>query len=376
MLNSRCSGAIGALPVLLLVAACTQRRSPNSEGSAKALDVDHIIVAIDSLNRGIEQLRQLTGVTAVYGAAHSGRGTHSAWMALGPRTYLEIQAPNPEDTTRSAYREDFTFRGLLTPAYWALHTRDAERLRAELIQRGLAVGEVVPGTRPRGPDTLRWRSLIPWGPLNRAILPYYMERIGRHPSSLSPGGCNLASITVTTPKADSIRALLKTVDVAVRVDSGLRDELAIELDCPTGRVKLPQAPSGLALMREKPSPTAAGVALGITRDSVHAILDTADVSVVVGNTNLLSFTRGRPAGLQVGLTDGRVNAVMLATPEAGLLDGMRVGLPFIRLFVRWGEPTLIEEARGAIWRSDGWEIIAYPDIEAQSIRVLELRARR
>lgn len=359
------------------IMACAPASVPGHAATPNAIEIDHIVVAIDSLSRGIEQMRELTGVTAVYGAAHLNRGTHSAWMAIGPRTYLEIQAPNPDDTTRSAARESFAVQGLVRPAYWALHTSDVDRLRAELMRRGLAGGNVVPGTHPRGRDTLRWRSLIPWGPLNRAILPYYMERSGAHPASMASRGCTLASLTVLTPKTDSIRALLNIIGVRVRVDSGVSDTLRIDLDCPTGRVRLPMSvASGFDLMRHRPPPTAAGVSLGISGDSVGKILGTADVSIHMPNRVMLSYTRGRAQGLQVGMLDGRVDAVALYTPEAGMLDGMNVGLPFIALLVRWGEPTVVEQPGHAIWRADTWEIVAHPDVESKSVNVLLLRSVR
>jgi len=56
--------------------------------------VDHVIVSIDSLERGMAMLEQRTGVAPMMGAVHPGRGTRNALLSLGPTTYLELLAPN------------------------------------------------------------------------------------------------------------------------------------------------------------------------------------------------------------------------------------------------------------------------------------------
>src|SRR5262245_51609021 len=51
--------------LLLLVAILSGRAAAGAK-----LEVDHVIIGIDSLERGIAQLKDLTGVTAVFGGAH------------------------------------------------------------------------------------------------------------------------------------------------------------------------------------------------------------------------------------------------------------------------------------------------------------------
>ena len=55
---------------------------------APAAQVDHILLGIDDLDRGMEQFEKLTGVRPVYGGKHP-RGTHNALVSLGNGTYLE-----------------------------------------------------------------------------------------------------------------------------------------------------------------------------------------------------------------------------------------------------------------------------------------------
>jgi hypothetical protein len=135
------------------------------------LEIDHVIVGIDSLERGIALLRDFTGLTAVYGGAHPGRGTHNALLSLGEGKYLELLAPNPKEPVSSPMAAELARYRALTPVGFAMRATNAESLAVVFAGRGLTQGSVRPGSRAR-PDgsTLRWKSFTPWGADNRNIL--------------------------------------------------------------------------------------------------------------------------------------------------------------------------------------------------------------
>jgi hypothetical protein len=216
--------------------------------STERFRVDHVIVAVDSMERGIELLRRATGVTVTRGGAHPGRGTQNALLNLDGGRYLELLAPNPEDTSAAARafavertRYFSTFRAL-TPVGWAIQVPDAVDERARLLARGLAPTEVSPGTRIR-PDgqTLRWRAFGPWGESFREVRPFVIEWLpgSPHPTDDLPSGCRLSSFTIATPAPDSLRQLFAGPGWDVDIRSGAAERLELTIDCPAGLIRLP-----------------------------------------------------------------------------------------------------------------------------------------
>jgi hypothetical protein len=238
--------------MLLAVAlgACTatpsrQKRSTERLASATRLaypaNIDHVILAIDSLDRGIALLREATGVTAAFGGAHPGRGTQNALIGLGQGVYLELLAPNPQDSAGPAQVAAFAGVRALTPVGWAVRTSNADSLHALLVSRGVAGGAVRAGSRQR-PDgaLLRWRTLSPWAGASE-LLPFFIEwdTAGRHPSVDAPAGCTLAGFALAAPVPDSLRTLLERAVVHVPVAAAPRETMSLTLDCPKGRIQFP-----------------------------------------------------------------------------------------------------------------------------------------
>lgn len=110
--------------------------------------IDHIIYAVPDLEEAVEDLEQRLGVRPAGGGQHDGQGTRNRLLALGPRTYLEIAAPDPHQPEPAAPRpygvEGVTRAGLVG---WALACDDIEEALGAARARGFDPGDVIDGHR-------------------------------------------------------------------------------------------------------------------------------------------------------------------------------------------------------------------------------------
>jgi Glyoxalase-like domain len=241
---TRLSAVFGAMVIAVAGPAALWTRSMKSGND---IPIDHVIVAIDSLERGIALLERATGVRPIPGGEHPGRGTHNALLGLGAGRYLELIAPNPNDTSALAVRDSaerikyFGQMRQLTPIGWAVHVQNAAAEQSRLRQLGFPASAPKPGrrARPSGPE-LRWDTIDPWGE-DRDILPFVIAwaPASPHPSTETPQGCTLLDLHIATPAPDSIAGMLAHAGWPLRVVGDAREELRLTLQCPAGRVQLP-----------------------------------------------------------------------------------------------------------------------------------------
>jgi hypothetical protein len=236
---------LGFLVLVLAGLACAgaghppakERSTMDSTPTGDLSRVDHVILGINDLQKGIEELERRTGVRAAFGGAHPGRGTQNALISLGEHHYLEILAPNPKEKG-AARPEELLALTALTPVGWAARANDMLSMQRILRSHGAQTGEIRPGARNRPDGTrLAWKTLnftMPESPL----LPFFIEwdHASAHPSATSPKGCRLARLILEDPNPGGLRDALRAADVGVEVREGKESRLRLSLDCPKGRV--------------------------------------------------------------------------------------------------------------------------------------------
>jgi Glyoxalase-like domain len=201
--------------------------------------LDHILLGCDDLDRGIDFVYQRTGVRAAFGGVHPGRGTRNALLSLGERRYLEIIAPDPQQTSLTQYPE---IKAIAEPTLigWAVHPPSVGAIAQHLRDAGVAFKGPTDGSRQR-PDgkLLRWRS-VNLNDAQRGLLPFFIEWSADsvHPSVDAPQGCRLASFTVVSPNSDELAKIFQQLDVAVSVEHGLKPRLRAVIAAPTGQLEL------------------------------------------------------------------------------------------------------------------------------------------
>lgn len=203
--------------------------------------LDHILLGSNDLQRGIDFVEQHTGVRAVFGGVHPGRGTQNALLSLGERRYLEIIAPDPaQPDVKNPLAPEL--RSLKEPRLvgWAAHPGDLSAFAEKLRQAGIAFEGPTPGSRKR-PDgrLLQWQTLA-LADDTSGLLPFFIEWAldSIHPSADAPKGCSLASFSAKVPDTAAFVAKLRLLDLDLSVHVGPRAELRALLNGPKGRLGL------------------------------------------------------------------------------------------------------------------------------------------
>lgn len=202
------------------------------------VDVDHLILGVSNLSRGIDAFSALTGVVPRYGGKHPGRGTENALVSLGAGRYIELLAPVSTAPDSGRPPAAGSEPPKLTLSGWALHTRALDQLITVVRSDGFQVAGPIPGSRrtPEG-TLLQWRTASVSGP-GLESAPFFIEWGSgtAHPSSTSPAGCRLVSFELVVADPSRLQQLFRAVGYKAVVRAGSSRAMHLTLDCPRGRV--------------------------------------------------------------------------------------------------------------------------------------------
>ena len=203
------------------------------------MSIDHLVLGVSDLGRGITFVERATGVRPSPGGRHTHLGTHNAILSLGPRCYLEILAPDP--TQQGLVDPLALLAGTEQPRLvkWAIVgdvDRAVELFRATILPD--AAVESGARTRPDGCE-IRWRQ-VGFLTLTRIDVPFVIEWApgSAHPAADVTTGCRLIGVDVVSPDLDSLKAVYQQLDVGARLLAGPQRSLKAVLDTPLGEVNL------------------------------------------------------------------------------------------------------------------------------------------
>jgi hypothetical protein len=216
---------------LILLCSCL-----SAAAAAPLAQVDHVMLGIDDLERGIAQFENLTGVRPVFGGKHPG-GTHNALVSLGEGTYLEILAVQPGVAPPEEYAGLEQLHTLM-PIGWAVSSKDSAQLRNRLTAAGLAITEPSPGSRatPAG-ATLSWQTFGLGEGFAEAPFFIVWSPRSAHPSTTSPAGCKLQNWRVAGPHSKNLQQLRSALGLRIDVVAASSTTLRLSLQCPKGTVE-------------------------------------------------------------------------------------------------------------------------------------------
>jgi Glyoxalase-like domain len=195
---------------------------------------------VPDLERGVDEVETLLGVRASPGGRHQGRGTHNALLALGPHTYLEIIAPDPEQRAITGPlwfdADRVTAPRLVT---WAANATELENVVQQARQHGLDVGEVLPGKRTQADGVeLRWRYTDPLRQLAEGIVPFFIDWGDTpHPAKSAAQGPSLVGLRAEHTDPVAVGNMLQALSLDLPVTQGERALIAT-IETTRGRIDL------------------------------------------------------------------------------------------------------------------------------------------
>ncbi len=199
------------------------------------LELDHLVIAAQSLEAGRAAVEQALGVALEKGGAHEGFGTRNALLSLGPEAYLEVIAIDPEapppDRARWFGLDEFSGPPRLVA--WVARCGD---LPAALAGAPPGFGEILDLRR----GDLRWQMAAtpsgktPFGGLFPGLIRWPGAA---HPARALPDrGMRLAHLELRHPRAEDLaQALSGLEDARIRIAPGARPAISAELHAEDGR---------------------------------------------------------------------------------------------------------------------------------------------
>jgi Glyoxalase-like domain len=203
------------------------------------LELDHLVVAAKTLERGVNWLEEKLGVKLQAGGKHPLFGTHNALLKLGERTYLEVIAVDPDAPKPSNARwfELDHAHKLEQPKliHWVARTEHLETQVKNLP----ALGNILEASR----GDLSWQITVPDdGHLNfQGLIPTLISWRGNHPTSqLEDRDCKLLILQSSHPEPNLVNDTLEQIGAKslLEVSYASTVKLRASIQTPHGRVEL------------------------------------------------------------------------------------------------------------------------------------------
>lgn len=190
--------------------------------------IDHLLYASASLERGMQEIEALLGVRPVPGGHHPRYGTHNALLSLGPGTYLEVIARDPDlAAPERGVLIDIPENGESRLVTWVYRVEDIEQSVKAARHAGLELGRIELGSRtsPDGSE-LHWQVTDPYAVRMNGVIPFLINwGDTAHPARVVPSGGELVELLIEHPDPARVRQALALLEADVNVARG--DEIRI-----------------------------------------------------------------------------------------------------------------------------------------------------
>jgi Glyoxalase-like domain len=205
------------------------------------LTLDHLVFATPDLATGVDRISAVLGVVAVAGGQHPGRGTRNALVRIGPRSYLEIVGPDPDQAPPDRPRW-FGIDELTEPRLvgWAAASTDVAGARARARHEGVLLGNVGVGRRTRADGVeLEWRFTDPTVVVAGGLVPFLIDwGTSPHPALAAPPGATILDLRAEHPDPPLVERHLRVIGVDMQVSPAAVPALVARFRTQSGEVEL------------------------------------------------------------------------------------------------------------------------------------------
>ncbi len=206
----------------------------------KARQIDHIVLAVPNLEQATRDFKDKYNLELVYGGKHESFGTHNALLNLGNGCYLEVLAPDLDNTTYQGKRwmgADLSQKPVV--CRWALKSNDLTKDQKALQKINPEYGSIIEGSRQKTDgSTLRWQMIRPLSSPLVDIAPFMVDwkDSDSHPTDSLPEECQLVSIEFADPKVEQMQGLFNELGLDDLVHSEDEPRISIRLQTNNGTV--------------------------------------------------------------------------------------------------------------------------------------------
>ena len=201
--------------------------------------IDHFVWATPDLVSGMQEFYDRSGVMPEVGGRHPGRGTCNALVRISACSYLEILAPDPDESEIAIRWMQIDRINQPALIRWAWQTTDIDQSRSRWTRLGWDPGPVLNGSRQlKDGNILKWKLTDPDFQSDR-ILPFIIDwEGGPHPVDLLPSGCQIRSVDIWHPTPHKLSFFSDLQDsLMISFHTG-RSQIEIQLDTPKGLLTL------------------------------------------------------------------------------------------------------------------------------------------
>ncbi len=207
--------------------------------------IDHLVYLVHDLDEAAAKLGKALGVRFSPGGRHLNRGTKNVLLRIGPTTYFELMAVDPDNTSFSGKRwmgADHLPKEV--PGRLSRWGLQVNKIRLEagafLLDKYIpGAGQIQPGARQlANGKTLRWQLTNP-GTEALRTLPFLIDWCGDpSPAERLPEvGCQLKMLQVSSARSIVIN-FLSHASPKVAVTNSTNESLRAELMGPAGKIIL------------------------------------------------------------------------------------------------------------------------------------------